>query len=84
LPQLFLQLPGKGVAHRDTVERSGVERFSVKKKQMPELGLAQPDSVLEHCIENGFKLAGDELITQHLGGSSPAPNAGECGTGSRP
>src|SRR5262249_26937530 len=42
---------------RCTVERSGMECFSVVKKQMPELGLAQPDGVLEHCIENGFKLA---------------------------
>ena len=42
---------------RCTVERSGVKCFSIVKKQMPELGLAQPDGVLEHCIENGFKLA---------------------------
>src|SRR5262252_4236009 len=43
---------------RCTMERSGMECFSVVKKQMPELGLAQPDGVLEHCIENGFKFAG--------------------------
>jgi hypothetical protein len=41
-----------------TVERRRLECFSVEKKQMPELGLAQPDGVLKHCIENGFKLAG--------------------------
>src|SRR5262249_37930351 len=43
---------------RCAVQRSGMECFSVVKKQMPELGLAQPDGVLEHCIENRFKLPG--------------------------
>ena len=47
-----------GKDSRCTVKRSGVECFSVVKKQMSELGLTQPDGVLEHCIENGFKLAG--------------------------
>ncbi len=50
--------PYLGEGLRCTVERSGVECFSVIKKQMPEFGLAQPDGVLKHCIENGFKLAG--------------------------
>src|SRR5215471_4009566 len=47
-----------GKDSRCTVKRSGVKCFSLVKKQMPEFGLAQPDSVLEHCIENGFKLTG--------------------------
>src|SRR5262249_46502096 len=47
-----------GKDSRCTVKRSGVKCFSVVKKQVPELGLAQPDGVPEHCIENRFKLAG--------------------------
>jgi len=35
-----------------------MECFSVVKEQMPKLGLAQPNGVLEHRIENGFKVAG--------------------------
>src|SRR6516164_8455495 len=58
-----------GKDSRCTVKRSGVKCFSLVKKQMPEFGLAQPDGVLEHCIENGFKLTGRRADdAQHLRG----------------
>src|SRR6516165_12171866 len=56
-----------GKDSRCTVKRSGVKCFSLVKKQMPEFRLAQPDGVLKHCIENGFKLAGRRTDNaQHL------------------